>query len=129
MPRHTISLFLGLALATEFTGSAAQALEPSPLCNPRAYGAKGDGTAKDTAAIQAAIDACAAKGGGTVRLTAGTYLSAPIVLKSNITLQLDKGATLLGSPDHADYPDKVEFRLPALQSLISALNAENVTIS
>ena len=37
---------------------------------------------------------------------AGTYLSAPIVLKSNITLQLDKGATLLGSSDHGDYPPK-----------------------
>ena len=61
--------------------------------------------------------------------TAGTYLSAPIVLKSNITLQLDKGATLLGSPDHADYPAKVEFRLPALQSLVSATNAENVSIT
>ena len=98
-------------------------------CDPHDFGAKGDGTTKDTVAIQGAIDACAAKGGGTVRLTAGTYLSAPIVLKSNITLQLDKGATLLGSPDHGDYPDKTEFRLPAVQSLVSATNAENVAIT
>jgi polygalacturonase len=104
-------------------------LHAAPTCNPRDLGAKGDGTTKDTTAIQGAIDACAAKGGGTVRLTAGTYLSAPIVLKSNITLQLDKGATLLGSPDHTDYPDKVEFRLPAVQSLVSATNAENVAIT
>ena len=97
-------------------------------CDPHAFGAKGDGTTKDTVAIQSAIDACAAQGGGTVKLTAGTYLSAPIVLKSNITLHLDKGATLLGSPDHGDYPDKVEFRLPAVQSLVSATNAENVAI-
>jgi polygalacturonase len=104
-------------------------LHAAPTCNPRDLGAKGDGTTKDTTAIQGAIDACAAKGGGTVRLIAGTYLSAPIVLKSNITLQLDKGATLLGSPDHTDYPDKVEFRLPAVQSLVSATNAENVAIT
>ncbi len=105
------------------------ALHAAPTCNPRDFGAKADGATKDTAAIQGAIDACAAKGGGTVQLTAGTYLSAPIVLKSNITLQLDRGATLLGSPDHADYPDKVEFRLPAVQSLVSATNAENVAIT
>ena len=84
---------------------------------------------KDTAAIQAAIDACEAKGGGTVRLTAGTYLSAPIVLKSNIILQLDKGVTLLGSADHGDYLAKTEFREPGLQSLVSATNASNVTVT
>jgi polygalacturonase len=104
-------------------------LHAAGTCNPRDFGAKADGTTKDTAAIQSAIDACAAKGGGTVQLTAGTYLSAPIVLKSNITLHLDKGATLLGSPDHADYPAKIEFRLPAAQGLVSATNAENVAIT
>lgn len=117
-------LFVAAALAF-FAMPAAHA---ATVCDARAYGAKADGTAKDTAALQAAIDACETKGGGTVRLTAGTYLSAPIVLKSNITLDLDKGATLLGSPDHADYPAKTEFRAPGLQSLVSATGAENVAI-
>ena len=107
---------------------AAGTLHAANPCDPHAYDAKGDGVTKDTRAIQSAIDACAARGGGIVRLTAGTYLSAPIVLKSNITLRLERGATLLGSPDHADYPAKTEFRLPAVQSLISATNAENVSI-
>jgi polygalacturonase len=98
-------------------------------CDVRTFGAKGDGSSKDTRAIQSAIDACAGKGGGTVVLTSGTYLSAPIVLKSNITLELDRGATLLGSPDHADYPAKTEFRAPGRQSLVSAANAENVAIT
>jgi polygalacturonase len=98
-------------------------------CDVRAFGAKGDGATKDTAAIQSAIDACATKGGGTVRLTTGTYVSAPIVLKSNITLQLDKGATLLGSPDHGDYPAKTEFHVPDLQPLLSATDAENIAIT
>src|SRR5580658_7881539 len=97
-------LFAGLAMAP------AMALGSPLTCDARLFGAKGDGVAKDTAAIQAAIDACEAKGGSVVKLTAGIYLSAPIVLKSNITLQLDAGATLLGSGDHGDYPAKTEFR-------------------
>ena len=123
--RNHPALLCALALAFVSCGM----LHAATTCNPRDFGAKGDGIAKDTAAIQSAIDACAAKGGGTVRLTAGTYLSAPIVLRSNITLELEKGATLLGSPDHADYPAKTEFRSPGLQSLVSATHAENVAIS
>jgi polygalacturonase len=84
---------------------------------------------KDTVAIQAAINACAKQGGGTVELSSGTYLSGPIVLKSNITLQLDRGAVLLGSPDHADYPAITEFRAPGLQSLVSATGGENIAIT
>jgi len=98
-------------------------------CNPRAFGAKGDGATKDTAAIQAAIDSCAKRGGGTVELTAGTYLTTPIELRSNIQLHLDKGATLLGSSDHSDYPPRTLFRLPDLQPLISAINATNISIT
>ncbi len=117
-----------LIFGASFFAASAAALQAAGTCNPRDFGAKADGATKDTAAIQKAIDACAAKGGGTVRLTAGTFLSAPVVLKSNITLELDKGATLLGSPDHADYPEITEFRLPGVQALVSATNAENVSI-
>jgi polygalacturonase len=118
-----------LAGVAVFAAMPATALDSSHACNPRSYGAKGDGISKDTAAIQTAIDACERQGGGTVRLIAGTYLSAPIVLKSGITLQLDKGATLLGSADHDDYPSKTEFREPGLQALVSATNASNVAIT
>jgi polygalacturonase len=132
MIRHRLSikqrLFLPV-LAAVFAAIPASALNSSPGCNPRAYGAKGDGVSKDTVAIQKAISVCERQGGGTVRLIAGTYLSAPIVLKSNITLQLDKGTTLLGSADHEDYPPKTEFREPGLQSLVSATNASNVAIT
>ncbi len=117
------------ALAFLAIGGSASAVHAAATCDPHSYGAKADGVTKDTAAIQSAIDACAGKGGGTVRLTAGTYVSAPIVLKSNITLALDKGATLLGSPDHADYPAKTEFHVADLQPLIGATDAENVAIT
>jgi polygalacturonase len=99
------------------------------VCDVRAFGARGDGATKDTAAIQRAIDACAAKrGGGVVMLSSGTFLSGPIVLRSNITLDVEKDATLKGSADHADYPKKMEFRGPGYQALVSAVHAENVTI-
>ncbi len=118
-----------LRLATVFlVAASAGLLHAAANCDVRSYGAKGDGVSKDTADIQSAIDACAQKGGGTVHFTAGTYVSAPIELKSNITLHLDQGATLLGSPDHADYPPATEFHLPDTQPLISATNAENVAI-
>ena len=72
--------------------AAVRADGAARVCDVRAYGAVGDGTTKDTHAIQAAIDQCAAKGGGTVRLTAGTYLSAPVFLKTGVTLDIAKGA-------------------------------------
>lgn len=98
------------------------------LCNPRIYGAHADGLTKDTLAIQHAIDNCERRGGGIVELTAGTYLSAPIILKSRITLQLDEGAVLRGSPDHNDYQAITLFRRPGRQSLVSAANASHITI-
>lgn len=124
-----LRLLFGFALAAVCAVPSASARSSSRICDPHAYGAKVDGVTKDTAAIQAAIDACEQHGGGTVRLSAGTWLSAPIVLRSNITLEVDKGATLLGSSDHQDYPVKTEFRAPGLQSLVSATNATDVSIT
>jgi polygalacturonase len=99
------------------------------VCDVKKYGAKGDGTSKDTDAVQKAIEDCAAgKGGGTVEVPAGTYVIAPIQLKSNMTLHLQKDATLLGSPDMADYPKVVFARHPTLQPLVGSVNAENITI-
>jgi polygalacturonase len=121
--------FVAIAAAGLMAGATLPAAAARKVCYARTYGAKADGTTKDTKAIQAAIDDCANAGGGTVKLSGGTFLSAPIVLKSHITLDIAKGSTLLGSPDHADYPRKTEFRGPGYQSLVGATNAEDIAIT
>jgi polygalacturonase len=110
--------------------SALQALAGPKVCNVRQFGAKGDGKTKDTAAIQKAIDACTAgKGGGIVEVPNGTFVIGPILLKSNMTLHLEKAATLLGSPDRPDYAKYTFARHETVQPLVSSLNSENITIS
>ena len=69
----------------------------------RAFGAKGDGLTKDTAAVQRALDACAQAGGGRVTVPPGTYLIGSVYLGDHTEFHLQEGATLLGSPDLADY--------------------------
>jgi len=68
------------------------------------YGAKSTGTTDDTAAIQKAVDACAAGGGGQVVLPAGrTYLAGAITLRSGVDFHVPRGATLKGSANWRDY--------------------------
>src|SRR5512145_392865 len=74
------------------------------MISPLDFGAKADGMTLDTAAIQSAIDACVARGGGTVTIPAGRYLSGAIFFRDNISLHLEAGATLLASQNPADYP-------------------------
>lgn len=98
------------------------------------YGAVSDTTRLSTAAVQKAIDSCNAAGGGTVSVPAGNYKIGSIVLRSNVTLNLENGATLYGSTDIADYQpmttDYVSLRtnVPTIQ-LIYADNASNVAIT
>ncbi len=67
------------------------------------FGATGDGVAFDTAAIQKALDACDAAGGGVVRFPPGVYLSRPLALHSAMTMDLEAGATLLASTNQNDF--------------------------
>lgn len=69
------------------------------------YGAVGDGSTMNTAAIQAAIDACNNAGGGTVQVPPGNFLTATVFMKDNVTISIDSGATITGSPNISDYPD------------------------
>ncbi len=69
-----------------------------------AYGAAGDGTTDDAAAIQKAIDECSAAGGGTVLVPAGkTFLCGPFKLASYVNLHLEPNSVLLANPDESIY--------------------------
>jgi polygalacturonase len=97
----------------------------------RDFGAKGDATALDTNGIQAAIDACAKAGGGTVLVPPGTYLTATVFLRDNVLLHLLGGAVLLGVADPSLYHecDFAEYPVEFAGSLIYAEGARNIGVS
>jgi len=120
-----LSVLLLLALAMKAAPATA-------LFNVRDYGAAGDGKHLETAAINKAVAACAAAGGGTVYLPPGKYLTGAIVLQSHVTLDLDAGATILASENPDDYPackDPWGEAKTELSSLIYAEDAENITLT
>lgn len=96
-------------LLSIFATMMCLAINASGHFNVRDFGAKGDGTHIDSPAINAAIDAAAKAGGGTVYLPAGIYSSYSIRLKSNISLYLDHGAVLKAAvpteKEHYDLPE------------------------
>lgn len=108
---------------------------PKRVLTPEQFGYR-PGDALATKAIQAAIDAAAAKGGGTVRLGHGDYVSGTIDLRDNIRLDIAKGARLIGSLDLADWPERVARRrtvqdtnMGMNQSLIFAEGCANIAVS
>lgn len=97
------------------------------------YGAVNDTTKLSTAAVQKAIDACSAAGGGRVVVPTGNYKIGTIILKSNVHMHLEQGATLYGSTDLKDYlPMKTDYVSLRTQTetiqLIFADKATNVVI-
>ena len=104
----------------------------SPAFNVKQYGAAGNGKTLDSPAIQRAIDAAAVHG-GTVIVPAGTYLSGSIFVKSGVRLEIQSGATILGSQSIADYPMMptriagIEMSWPA--ALVNVYGQHNVAIT
>ena len=93
-------LTLAIGCRSAYPGKAAY--------NVRAFGAKGDGKTLDHAAINRAIDAAARMGGGTVVVPPGVYLCGSIRLQSNIHLDIEAGATILGAPQNLNAYDLTE---------------------
>ena len=117
--RVKIYFIAGLLVLAVF---AAPAADPSGIFNVLEYGALGDGTNNDTAAIQRAVEACAANGGGQVLLPGGkTFLAGAITLRSGLDFHLARGAVLRGSARWQDYGEA--------GALLFAKAATNLTIS
>ena len=96
------------------TISLAQPSGANAFYNVRSFGATGDGKTLDTDAVNKAIESASTNGGGTVYFPAGTYLSFSIRLKSNLTIYLDNGATILAADPTVhkgkyDLPEPNEF--------------------
>lgn len=90
------------------------------------FGAKADGITLNTCTIQKAIDYINANGGGRLIFEAGNWVTGSIYLKSNVTLHLDNGATLLGSTNPFDY---VKDKKIGWMAMIFAVNQENIGIT
>jgi polygalacturonase len=132
-PIETIRCLIFFAFAGVLAGLA----QPAAANKSRAegaefnacdYGAKGDANTVCTQAIQKAIDACAASGGGTVIFSPGTYLTGSVFLKDKVDLRVDKGVVVKGVQDDSAYP-QVFTRVAGIETYWPAalINAHNVT--
>jgi len=124
------------ALIIIFTAAQIAIAGTLGVFDVREYGAAGNGSTLDTPAINKAIEACSAAGGGQVLLPPGKYLSGTVHLKSNVTLFLEAGATLIGTQDldRYQYPKIPEFMPESKwgkwhRALILASGLENITIA
>lgn len=120
-------LLVALSGLSVFGGQAS-----TGFFNVRDFGAIPDGETLNTAAIRAAIAACAEAGGGTVYFPAGRYLTGSLHMESNLTLYLDQGSVLLYSGNPEDSP-VVETRWEGTTAythspLIYAYRKENIAI-
>ena len=99
--------------------------------NVTGYGAKGNGITDDAKAIQRAIDACSASGGGSVIFPSGkTFMAGPLHLKSNVDLHLQPNSVLLANPDEAVYTESA-FRENRGEGMmwISGKDIQNISIT
>jgi len=101
--------------------------------NIKEFGGKSDGITSNTTLIKKAIEKLSSEGGGTLFFPAGTYLTGPIVMKSNITIDIEAGATIKFSDNFAEYTPFVEMRyegvvMKSFSPMFYAYEQENITI-
>ena len=144
--RRWLGLATTTSVGTALFGTASTALgagqaakQPKDrgarVYNIRDFGAKGDGSTLDTAAVQSAIDACNKDLGGTVLVPAGRFVIGTVELKSNVTLHIAAQGVLLGSADGRQYHAADAIPLTGDSTLndgnvglLFAVQAEHITI-
>lgn len=127
MQKHILTLILLLAIS--LSSFSHDKLNHYNILD---FGAVADGKTVNTKAIQNAIDKCSGKG-GVVIFPAGDFVSGTLYFKDNVTLRLEKGATLWGSTDLADYPENLPdytfYRKGTIKrALIYAEKVKNIAI-
>ena len=87
------------------------------IFNVKDYGAIGDGLTLNTKAVQAAINACAEAGGGTVLFPEGEFVLSTVFMKSNVTIEISEGAKILGSLNFYDFAPEEDINYPLYQDV------------
>ena len=139
--RNWLGVISTASVGAGLMATGAKAAEPTDnnlgarVYNIRDFGAKGDGQTLDTAAVQAAIDACNKDQGGTVLVPVGTFVIGSVEMKSNVTLHISAGGKLFGSGDGKQYHAVDAIPLfgdstlgDGNVGLIYAVKADNITI-
>lgn len=126
--RFVRAVFVALMCCAAMSAIGAE----SKTYNVRDFGAVGDGSTKDTKAVQKALDTCAVNGGGEVIVPAGNFLIGSVQIGTRTIIRLDKEATLTGTTDLADYP-LVDVRWEGRwqqghRALIYAANVDHIGI-
>jgi hypothetical protein len=125
--RNTLLAGLG-ATPAALAGQAPSAPQAAFVYDVKQFGASGRKSDKATRALQAAVDAAFAAGGGTVWVSPGEYTAGPVEIKSNVRIHVDAGATIYVSRDAADFPPRVAG-VPRRRALFHGNNVRNIALT
>ncbi len=134
MKKKSIITIIVFTILSGMLVTYAQGTKKTAIFSVREFGARGDGKALDTKAIQKALDKCGKAGGGIVRVPKGDYLIGAVFMKSKTTLRIEEGATLIGSDEEVrDYP-VIDSRFNGVEqkchaSVINAIGMHDITIT